>query len=142
MTIERASSASPELVEAVERLLPQLSPGRQPPTLEQLAEICAEPGSHLLVARDGDEIVGTLLLLLFRQLVGLRATIQDVVVDQTARGRGIGEALTLEAMRIAGEAGVERISLTSRSHREAAHRLYEKLGFSQLDTNVYVWRPQ
>jgi ribosomal protein S18 acetylase RimI-like enzyme len=99
------------------------------------------PGTHLLVARDGGEIVGTLTLLVYRVPAGTRGWIHDVVVDEAARGRGIGEALTQDALRRAREAGVARVSLTSRPHRAAAHRLYERLGFAPHETNVYVWRP-
>jgi Acetyltransferases len=68
--------------------------------------------------------------------------IHDVVVDEAARGQGVGEALSREAQRIATEAGAESLRLTSRSHRAAAHRLYERLGFEPVDTNAYVWRPR
>ncbi len=141
MRIERVTEPDEALVDAFARLLPQLSPGLVPPTLEALAEMCAAPGTHLLVARDDDGgIVGTLTLLLYRVPAGMRGWIHDVVVDESARGRGLGEALTVDALRRARDEGVERVSLTSRPHRQAAHRLYERLGFAPHETNVYVWR--
>jgi ribosomal protein S18 acetylase RimI-like enzyme len=98
--------------------------------------------ARLLLARDDEgTIVGTLTLVLYRIPTGLRARIEDVVVDEAGRGQGVGEALTREAMRLAAEAGVRSVELTSHPTREAANRLYRRLGFEQRDTNVYVWRP-
>jgi ribosomal protein S18 acetylase RimI-like enzyme len=91
----------------------------------------------VLVAREDEWIAGTLTLALFRIPTGIRAWIEDVVVDEEARGRGIGEALTREAIRRAGAAGARTIDLTSRPDREAANRMYEKLGFRRRETNVY-----
>ena len=97
-----------------------------------LALMLASPSTYLLMARDPDldpEVVGTLTLTLFRTPVGLQGRINTVVVDAAARGRGIGEALTREAMRISRDAGVRRITLSSRLDREPAHRMYLRVGF-------------
>jgi ribosomal protein S18 acetylase RimI-like enzyme len=140
MSVERAHQASPELLEALGRLLPQISPGRQPPTTAELKELMAAHGSTLLVARDeGAQIVGTLTLVVFRTTSELRARIEDVVVDDSARGKGIGERLVKEALRLAQERGARSVSLTSRADRETANRLYERVGFEQRDTNVYTY---
>jgi ribosomal protein S18 acetylase RimI-like enzyme len=140
--VERVTEPAGDVSEALARLLPQLSPGLEGPSHEQLAEIASAPGTVLLVARDDDRIVGTLTLLLYRLPAGFRGWIHDVVVDEDARGRGVGEALTLEALEIATASGAERVDLTTRRHREAAHRLYERLGFVQRESDVYVWRPE
>jgi len=142
MTIERATEASDEVVAALRRLIPQLSETADLPTHAGLADMVARPDTHLLVARDGDgAIVGSLTLVLYRIPTRLEGVIQDVVVDAAARGRGIGEALTREAQRIGKEEGVGQIRLSSRPEREAANRLYPRLGFERRETNVYVWRP-
>ena len=141
MTIEQVTEASDELVAAFARLVPQLSPDRAGPTLAELAEVVAAPGTVLLVARDGGELVGTLTLLLYRVPTGVRGWIHDVVVDEATRGRGIGEALTVEALQLAEAAGAASVHLTTRPQREAANRLYSRLGFTQHATNVYVWHP-
>ncbi|MGN6799061.1 MAG: GNAT family N-acetyltransferase [Gaiellaceae bacterium] len=141
MRIERVAEPANDVLEALARLLPQLSPGLVGPSHEQLAEIVSAPGTVLLIARDDDQVVGTLTLLLYRLPAGFRGWIHDVVVDEEARGHGVGEALTLEALAIASAGGVERVDLTTRRHREAAHRLYERLGFVQRESDVYVWRP-
>ena len=141
MTVEQVTEATDELVAAFARLVPQLSPDREGPTLAELAEVVAAPGTVLLVARDGDELVGTLTLLVYRVPTGVRGWIHDVVVDEAARGGGIGEALTLEAMRLARSSGVASVHLTTRAQRQAANRLYSRLGFRQHATNVYVWHP-
>ena len=142
MRIERAAQADDELVAAFARLLPQLSTDAPLPRLAELMEVVASRGTTLLVARSDDgEIVGTLTLVLYRGPTGLKARVEDVVVDESARGQGIGEALTREALRLAELAGARQVDLTSRPYREAAHRLYERLGFRRHDTLVFRYRP-
>jgi len=128
MQIERATRADEELVAALARLLPQLNPRAPLPTRDDLAAMLDSPSTYLLNARDPD-IVGTLTLTLFRTLVGLQGRINTVIVDTAARGRGIGEALSREAVRICRDAGVRRITLSSRLDRAAAHRMYLRCGF-------------
>jgi ribosomal protein S18 acetylase RimI-like enzyme len=133
-------TATPELVEAFARLLPQLSTSAPAPTLESLATIIAAPSNTVLIARDpaaAGRIVGTLTLVIFPIPTALRAWIEDVVVDKQARGRGVGEALTTSAVNIANQRGAKSVDLTSRQSREAAHRLYEKAGFHVRDASVY-----
>ena len=142
MRIERATLADGELHDALARLLPQLSPRATVPTPAELAELVGNPATFLLLARDdAGGIVGIATLLVQRTPAGLRGAIEDVVVDEHARGHGAGEALTREAQRQAAEAGVSHVLLTSRPEREAANRLYRRLGFDPYETNVYVWRP-
>jgi ribosomal protein S18 acetylase RimI-like enzyme len=139
--IERVTEASGELVEMIARLLPQLTEARTPPTLEQLQQVVST--QTLLVARDDDgSILGTLTFVLYRVSSGLKGRIEDVIVDSSARGRGVGEALTREGMRLAAEAGVLMLELTSMPYRQAANRLYRRLGFVRKPTNVYVWWPR
>jgi ribosomal protein S18 acetylase RimI-like enzyme len=129
-----------ELREAFDRLTPQLSSSNPPPTDDELAAIVESPATVLLVARDPDadgRIVGSLTLALFRIPTGLRAWIEDVVVDGDARGRGVGEALNRHALDVARHAGARTVDLTSRPSREAANRLYARIGFQQRSTNVY-----
>lgn len=128
MQIERVTRADDELVAAFARLLPQLNPTSPLPTREDLALMLASPSTYLLMARDPD-LAGTLTLTLFRTPVGLQGRINTVVVDAAARGRGIGDALTCEAVRICRDAGVRRITLSSRLDRAAAHRMYLRCGF-------------
>jgi ribosomal protein S18 acetylase RimI-like enzyme len=141
LIIERVTEADDALVETVARLLRQLTEARTPPTLEQLRETVA--GQTLLLARDDDgTVLGMLTLVLYRVSSGVKGRIEDVVVDESARGRGIGEALTREGMRRAGDAGVLMLELTSMPYRQAANRLYKRLGFVRKPTNVYVWWPR
>jgi ribosomal protein S18 acetylase RimI-like enzyme len=142
VSVEEATDATPGLLDALARLLPQLSRSAEPVGDAELREIVQCPATRLLVARRDDRIVGTLTLVLFRIPTGVRAWIEDVVVDEAARGQGVGEALTAEAVRLADEAGARSLDLTSRPSREAAHRLYSKLGFEVRDTNVYRHRRQ
>ena len=133
--IERAARVDDELVEALARLVPQLSRRSPGPTRRELEEIVAT--QTLLVARDRDRILGALTLVLYRIPTGLRARIEDVVVDEAARRRGIGEALTREAVDRARAAGAQHVDLTSHPSREAANRLYLRLGFERRETNAY-----
>lgn len=137
MRIEVADAASPELVEAFGRLVPQLSRSSAPPTPDELSEMVDSAASDVLVAYDGDSICGTLTLVTFRIPTGVRAWIEDVVVDEAVRGKGVGEALNRFAIELARQKGAKTVDLTSRPSREAANRLYRRLGFVQRDTNVY-----
>jgi ribosomal protein S18 acetylase RimI-like enzyme len=140
MRIERVTEADEGLVASIAALLPQLAPQRTPPDLAALREVVAAPLTHLLVAREGDDVLGMLTLVLFHIPTGVRGWIHDVVVDYAARGRGVGEALTREALGVARDAGASAVELTTRPEREAANRLYRRLGFEPRDTNCYVWR--
>ena len=139
VVVEEAAQVTPELVAALARLVPQLSRSSPPPGLPELEEMVGAPGTHLLVARleDGGPIVGTLTLVMFRIPTGIRAWIEDVVTDESARGRGVGEALSRRAIELAAAAGARTVDLTSRPSRQAANRLYQRLGFERRDTNVY-----
>ncbi len=125
------------------RLVPQLSRTAPVPTDDELAELVSSPATVLLAARsDGGRIVGLLTLVLFRIPTGVRAWIEDVVVDQSARGQGMGEALIRDAVRRAVAAGSRTVDLTSRPARESANRLYRRVGFVERDTNVYRFDPR
>lgn len=132
-----ATQASEELLVACLRLIPQLSSSSTPLTTSELAEIINSPSTVLFVARVENEIVGLLTLALFRIPTAMRAWIEDVVVDASARGGGVGEALNLAALAEAKRRGAQTVDLTSRPSREAANRLYRRLGFVARDTNVY-----
>ncbi len=135
MQIEIVDTVDEQLHASLVRLIAQLSSSR--PALEDLRAVVASEASTLLVARDEARVVGTLTLAVFRIPSGVRAWIEDVVVDEGSRGRGTGEALTRRAIDIAWGKGAKTIELTSRPIREAANRLYRKLGFAMRETNVY-----
>ena len=138
MIVEEVTEVTSDLVAAFARLVPQLSRSSPPPTEAELTEMVTSPATVVLVARDGGgEIVGTLTLALFRIPTGLRAWIEDVVVDEDVRGGGVGAALTRAALDRAAGAGARSVDLTSRPSREAANRLYRHLGFERRETNVY-----
>jgi ribosomal protein S18 acetylase RimI-like enzyme len=138
MQIEIVTKADDELFEAFQRLIPQLTTGNPPPSLNDLTVLVQEPSSTLMVARNENrKIIGTLTLAVYRVPTGVRSMIEDVVVDSSARGKGIGEALINRAIEIAREKGVKNISLTSSAVREAANRLYMKAGFKKRETNAY-----
>jgi ribosomal protein S18 acetylase RimI-like enzyme len=138
VTVEQAQAATPELVAALGVLLPQLTGQPSRLSTEDLDAILADPGVVLLVARaDDGRVVGTATVSVHRTPTRHRAHVDDVVVDGAARGRGVGAALTSEAIRIAAERGAEQIDLTSAPYREAANRLYQRLGFARRATNVY-----
>ncbi len=131
------SEVTDEVVEAFGRLLPQLSRSAPPLDRAALAAIVASPAVTVLLARTGGAITGTLTLVMFRAPTGLRAWVEDVVVDESARGQGTGAALTQVALRQAAEAGARTVDLTSRPARVAAGRLYERMGFGLRDSRVY-----
>lgn len=118
-------------------LLPQLSAATLPPTFEELAQVVDSPATQVLVARDGDEVLAMLTLVLIRLPTARVAHIEDVVVDERARGHGVGGRLVQAALSIAADAGARHVDLTSRPERTDANRLYQSLGFEQRTTNAY-----
>lgn len=137
MKISIAREVTPELIEAFQRLTPQLS-SAPAPGQNELQEIVSAPLTSLIIASDPEgRIYGALTLVVFRIPTGMRAWIEDVVVDEAARGQGIGEALTRAALDRAREQGCRTVDLTSRPSREAANRLYRRVGFVERSTNLY-----
>jgi ribosomal protein S18 acetylase RimI-like enzyme len=137
IAVEILSEATDEVVEAFGRLLPQLSSSAKPLDAAAIAALASSPEVTVLLARCDGRIAGSLSLVIFRIPTGLRAWIEDVVVDEAARGQGIGAVLTREAIRLAKEAGVRTVDLSTRPSRVAAGRLYEREGFKQRDTRMY-----
>ena len=132
-----ANRVDNDLVAAFQRLIPQLSKSNPAPTKNQLESIVSSDSSQLLIAKTDGVIIGSLTLVIFRIPTGIRAWIEDVVVDADARGKGVGEALNKFALAEARRQGVTTVDLTSRPTREAANRLYQRLGFKVRETNVY-----
>ena len=140
ISISEVQTVDAELVEAFALLIPQLSRSNPAPDAEALRAIVESEASTLLIARDGEadgRIVGSMTLAMFLIPTGRRAWIEDVVVDGDARGKGVGQLLNERALEIAAAAGAKTVDLTSRPSREAANRLYQRLGFVQRETNVY-----
>ena len=135
--IEVARRVDDELVEAFARLIPQLSSSSPPPSDEHLAAIVNGDDTVLFLARLDDTIVGSLTLAFYRIPTGLKAWIEDVVVDEAGRGSGIGRLLSEAAVDEARARGAKDVSLTSRPSREAANRLYQRIGFEIRTSNLY-----
>lgn len=137
VVIEVATQSDDELLQAFARLVPQLSKSSPPPSAAELAEMVNSAASDVIVARLDGVIVGTLTLVVFRLSTGVRAWIEDVVVDEAARGHGLGDQLNRFALDLARQKGARSVDLTSRPSREAANRLYQRIGFTPRETNVY-----
>lgn len=143
MYIEEVMEPTEELQLALQRLTPQLGIHKAPLGMAELAALLRSEGSTLLVARHPDktgEIIGMLSLTVYPVPTGIRSIVEDVVVDERMRNRGVGEALVRRAIELARESGAQGISLTSNPQREAANRLYRSLGFELRDTNAYYFR--
>jgi ribosomal protein S18 acetylase RimI-like enzyme len=125
------------VIAAFAGLIPQLSKSNPPPDRSALEAIVRSEASTLFLARLDGRIVGSLTLAMFRIPTGVRAWIEDVVVDGEARGHGVGEALNLAALDHARANGAITVDLTSRPSREAANRLYQRLGFVLRESNLY-----
>jgi len=137
VTVEIAVEVTEELVTSLNQLLPQLSSNAAPLSAAEVEALVTSPATVVFVARDDGRIVGSLTLVVFSIPTGLRAWIEDVVVDEPARGKGVGEALTNAAIEESRRRKVRSIDLTTRPSREAANRLYAQLGFELRQTNVY-----
>jgi ribosomal protein S18 acetylase RimI-like enzyme len=137
IAVEAAGSVDDDLCAAVAALVPQLSSSAPPPTRAVLEQIVADPATTLFMARDGARVAGMLTLAAFRTPTGVRAWIEDVVVDEAARGTGVASALVQAALDLSSGLGARTVDLTSRPDREAANRLYVRMGFEVRQTNVY-----
>jgi ribosomal protein S18 acetylase RimI-like enzyme len=135
--VHEVAEIGDDVVQAFHRLIPQLSATSAVPTADHLREMAESDATVLFVARQDGAIVGLLTLVVVRIPTGLRARIEDVVVDEAARGQGIGAHLSRAALERAAAQGVRTVDLTSRPERTAANRLYERLGFHQRETHVY-----
>ena len=135
--VRECLAVTDEVVDAMQRLIPQLSSSNPPPGRAELEEIVASPATTLFVARRSERIVGALTLVAFRIPTGVRTRIEDVVVDETLRGQRVGERLSEAALDAARGLGARSTDLTSRPSREAANRLYARMGFERRESNVY-----
>jgi ribosomal protein S18 acetylase RimI-like enzyme len=136
-SVEIAVEATDEVLTALHRLIPQLSSSSAPVSVDELREIISSDSTVMFLARLDGRIVGSLTLAIFRIPTGIRAWIEDVVVDESTRGHGVGEALNRAALDEAKSRGAKTVDLTSRPSREAANRLYRRIGFVARETNVY-----
>ncbi len=140
MHIELATAVTDELQAASRRLVPQLT-ARPAPTEGELQALLESDSSSLVIARDGDGvIVGMACVAVYRVPTGIRAIIEDVVVDSAARGKGVGEALTRRCLNVARARGAAAVTLTSNPSRDAANRLYLRMGFVPRETNSYIYK--
>ena len=143
MSVEKITEPTEELYLALQRLIPQLGTHKVKPTWDEFCALVESEASLLLAARDSEEstqIVGILCLTIYRVPTGIRSIIEDVIVDENMRGRGIGKALVRYAIEIAREVGASGISLTSNPQREAANQLYRSMGFELRKTNPYFYK--
>ncbi len=138
MRVERVREATPEVLAALSRLLPQLNPSLPVPDMARLERLVADPDVTLLLAIDGEAIVGTTTVIVYTTPFWIKARLDEVVVDAVARGKGVGEALVAEALAVGQERGAQVAELQSGRgpNREAAHRLYERLGFRIRESDV------
>jgi ribosomal protein S18 acetylase RimI-like enzyme len=143
MHIEKASRVTEELHESLQRLIPQLGAHKALPGWDELDVLIRSESSSLIVAREPDEngpVAGILCLAVYRVPTGVRSMIEDVVVDENMRGRGIGRALVEHALALARAAGADGAALTSNPQRQAANKLYQSMGFELRKTNLYFYR--
>ena len=138
--IIEVTEVTDELIDAMKLLIPQLSSSNPPPSPAELQVMVDSDSITLLLARDRSGVLGSLTLAMFRIPTGLRAWIEDVVVDDEARGKGVGRLLNEVALEHARAAGAATVDLTSRPSRDAANRLYQRLGFVERETNVYRYQ--
>jgi ribosomal protein S18 acetylase RimI-like enzyme len=138
--VEVLTEITAEVVEAFNALLPQLSTTARPLDAAALRAIVAAPASTVLIARAGGRIVGSLTLATFPITTGVRAWIEDVVVDEAARGQRVGTRLIDEAIKLAKQSGARTIDLTSRPSRVSAGQLYERIGFEERETRFYRYK--
>jgi ribosomal protein S18 acetylase RimI-like enzyme len=140
MKIKRITRFSKRVFDAVLRLLPQLAPDAELPDEQYFKSLLKSRNVHFFIAElDNKQIVGMLTIGTYDTPTGTKAWIEDVVVDESHRGKGFGEELTLFAINYSKTLGTRAVNLTSRPSRVAANKLYQKMGFTQYETNVYKY---
>lgn len=137
MEIKDIAIVDENVINAFNRLLPQLTNDIQMPSKEYLQSLAESENTHLIIAYDGNVIIGTTTLIINKLPSGIKAWIEDVIVDDTVRGKGVGKQLVNFAIKLAKEKGIKKIDLTSNPQRVAANGLYIKLGLKKRDTNMY-----
>ena len=137
MRIEAATEATQELLDALTALLPQLNPRLEPLSMERLSRVIGDRATTLLLVRDDGGIVGAAAVLVYATPAFVKARIEDVVVDESSRGKGVGEALVRRCIEVARGRGAEIVELQSARWREVANRLYPRLGFQLRESNLY-----
>ncbi len=143
MQIEQVTTVTEEIFKAFQSLIPQLTGTNLPPTRENLEALVVSTSSFLLIARKpgrSEQIVGAGCLTVYRVPTGIRAIIEDVIVDESARGQGIGERLVLRLLDFARDKGANSVALTSNPKRISANRLYQRVGFTLRETNAYYYK--
>jgi len=141
--IQKPTKMDEELYESILHLLPQLNTRHPLPTVADVTDLLSSNSSTLYVARYPSitsPIVGMLTLAIFQVPSGIRAHIEDLVVDNEMRNKGIANALMKKAMQSALMRGANGVILTSHSRRISAIRLYESLGFKKWDTNIFFYQ--
>jgi ribosomal protein S18 acetylase RimI-like enzyme len=137
MEIMRLREATEEAVRDIGVLISQLREHEVETTLSEMKAIVNDENSICIVARDGERIVGMASLYILQKFGKRIAHVEDVVVDDEYRGRGLGKSLMEAVIASARENDVSTLNLTSRPAREAANALYQKLGFEKNETNAY-----
>ncbi|MDP9805837.1 ribosomal protein S18 acetylase RimI-like enzyme [Trueperella bonasi] len=138
MPVERVTRATPELVDAFNRLIPQLSSTAPEMTLERLEEFLSLYSTNQFIFRGADgDILGLAMLVCFEIPTGRRGRVEDVIVDESARGQGAGRALIYAVVERAKELGVKSLELQSHPTREPANALYRGTGFYVREINLY-----
>ena len=135
--IEAVTEATPDVHAALAQLLPQLNSELPVPTMERLRALVADPAVTLLLAMDGQDVVGTTTVIVYTTPFWIKARLDEVVVDEAARGKGVGAALVNAALDVARASGAQVAELQSGVRREAANRLYPRMGFKRRETNIY-----
>lgn len=137
MHIDRITHVDERTVQVFKRLMPQLIGKEEHPSLEELEKVVESENTFLFFATEGEEVIGTTTLVFYHIAAGLKAWIEDVIVDENARGKGVATALIWHALHVAREKGAKKVDLTSLPQREAANRLYQKIGFEKRESNMY-----
>jgi ribosomal protein S18 acetylase RimI-like enzyme len=143
MHIEKVSEVTEEIYTAIKLLVPQLGAHKVIPTWDELSALVRAEASTLLIVRypdENSEIVGMLTLVVYRVPTGVRSIVEDVIVDEKMRRRGIAEALMRRAIEMAEQAGADVLTLSSNPSREAANKLYQSMGFEKRETNSYLYK--
>jgi Predicted acetyltransferase len=137
MKINQLTVESQEILNKINSLLNVLTADARVLTFDDLVEILNSDNTAVFIAEEDGKIVGMMTFVTYRIPSGLKAWIEDVAVDTSKQGKGIGKALIERAIEYAKQLNISKVDLTTAPFRVAANALYQKLGFVKRETNVY-----
>ena len=140
MNIIEVNEFKKEYFDAIQKFLGLLTSEPKSFTEANFKALLVSGSSHLFFLLDDNNIAGMATVGIYKSPTGTKAWIEDVVMDEAYRGKGLGRMITQYAIDFAASQRADSLMLTSNPSRIAANNLYRTIGFEQKETNVYCMK--